>query len=81
MKITQAGKNAEAASNLYHNQYPEKRQPFKDIFGRLRYNLINSGQFQKKRPKQYSANEDRELKEIVVLGAVQNNPKASTRYY
>ena len=29
----QDGENAEAASNLYHNQYPEKRQPFKYIFG------------------------------------------------
>ena len=75
----QAGENAEAASNLYHNQYTERRQPFKDIFGRLRHNPINSGQFEKKRPKQYSANEDRELEEIVVLGAVQNNSKASTR--
>lgn len=75
----QAGENAEAASNLYHERYPERRQPFKDIFGRLRHNLINSGQFERKRPQQYAANRDKELEEIVVLGAVQNNPKTSTR--
>lgn len=75
----QSGENSEAASNLYQQRYPERRQPFQDIFARLRRNLINSGQFEKKRPLNYVANRDRELEEIVVLGAVANNPKTSTR--
>lgn len=75
----QAEENAEAASTLYFERYPERRQPFKDIFARLRHNLINSGQFEKKRPERYTANRDRELEELGILGAVENNPKTSTR--
>lgn len=75
----QSGENADAASNLYHERYPERRQPFRDIFPRLRRNLINCGQFVKKRPERYAANRDRELEEVVVLAAVENNPSTSTR--
>lgn len=75
----QTGENAEAASNLYYERYPERRQPFRDIFARLRRNLIDGGQFEKKRPKLYESNRDKEFDEVVVLGAVENNPKTSTR--
>lgn len=45
----------------------------------MRNNLINSGQFEKRRPATYVANRDRELEELVVLGAIENNAKTSTR--
>ena len=77
--FAETGENIDAASNLYHERYPERRQPFKDIFPRLRHNLITSGQFQKPRPKTYVTNRDKELEEIVVLGSIENNPKTSTR--
>lgn len=40
----QTGKNAKAASNLYYEEYPERKQPFRDIFARLRHNLIDGCQ-------------------------------------
>lgn len=79
MCFIQSGENTEAASNLYYERYPERRQPFRDIFTRLRHNLMNSGQFEKKRPKEYESNRGRELEEIVVLGTLANNPQTSTR--
>ena len=75
----QCGENVDAASNLYFERYPERTQPFKGIFHRLKNNLISSGQFVKKRPNIYNANRDRELEEVAVLGAVEINPKTSTR--
>lgn len=47
----QTGENAKAASNSYHDRYPQERQPSRDIFAKLRHNLINDRQFEKKKPK------------------------------
>lgn len=36
----QIRENAEAANNLYHGRYPERRHPFRDILGRLRHSQM-----------------------------------------
>lgn len=74
-----SNENPDAASLLYLERYPERTQPQKDIFRRLKNNLITCGRFEQERPKNYSSHRDRELEEIVVLGAIENNPQTSTR--
>lgn len=71
---------AQAASNLYFDRYPERRQPFRDMFQRLKNNLCAYGAFAKPHPKTLE-NEirDRELETITVLGEIQNHPKTSLR--
>lgn len=71
-------KNIGDASELYFQRYPERRQPYFDIFTRLENNLINHGSFQKPRPKQYNK-ENNEVDEINTLGFVAINPHASSR--
>ena len=45
----EASKKAGAASNLYYERYPERRQPFRDMFLRLKNYLINGVSSQKLR--------------------------------
>ena len=49
-------------------RYPERRQPFIEIFARLKANLVKHGTFiVRPRPKTYNK-ENRERKEIDILG-------------
>ncbi|KAI4470054.1 protease m14 carboxypeptidase [Holotrichia oblita] len=67
----EAGENEDAAFNIYQDRYAERQPLFRDISSRLKKNLINFGSFQKPRPTQ---NRDKELEEIAVLWAIENNP-------
>lgn len=66
----ESGKNEEVAQNLYFLRYPERQQPFKDIFRRLEHNLKTYGSFTKPRSKTYNK-ENKENEEISVLGFVE----------
>lgn len=66
----ESGRNEEMAQNLYFVRYPERRQPFKDIFRRLEHNLKTYGSFTKPRSKTYNK-ENKENEEISVLGFVE----------
>lgn len=68
----ESGKNEEMAQNLYFVRYPERRQPFKDIFRRLEHNLKTYGSFTMPRSKTYNK-ENKENEEISVLGFVEAN--------
>lgn len=68
------GRNDELAAEMYLDRYPERRQPEKSIFRRLRDNLINNGSFVK--PKGRRRNENNEN---IVLQAVVENPRTSLR--
>lgn len=72
--------DAQAASNLYFDRYPERRHPSRDLFSCLQRNLPTYGAFKKPRPRTYQArNRDRELEEITVLGEIQNRTNLSLR--
>lgn len=59
-------------------RYPERRQPFFEIFARLKANLVEHGSFVHPRPKTYNK-ENRERKEIDVLGYIEATPSSSCR--
>lgn len=76
----ECNEDAQAAGNLYFIRYPERRQPFRDIFSRLQNNIIRYGSFTKPRPKTYNAQtRDRELEEITILGEIENQSNRSLR--
>lgn len=76
----ECNEDAQAAGNLYFARYPERRQPFRDIFTRLQNNIIQHGSFKKPRPKKYNAQiRDKELEEITVLGEIHNQSSRSLR--
>lgn len=70
--------SADIASQTYLTRYPERRQPHKYIFQRLKENLINYGSFTKPRPKNYNI-EDADDATINVIGAVVVDPSTSSR--
>ncbi|KAJ8970934.1 hypothetical protein NQ317_016743, partial [Molorchus minor] len=70
--IIQNNNNSEAACELYINRYPERRQPDKRIFPRLKENLINNGSFKKSRPTKYNIKDAEEVAVNVVAMAVEN---------
>ena len=61
-----------------HIRYPERRQPFPDIFARLKTNVVEHGSFIQPRPKTY-VKEDRERQEIDVLGYIEATPSSSCK--
>lgn len=70
--------NEDAASQDYLNSFPERSQPHKSIFERLKNNLIEHGSFTKKRPKKYNIH-DEENSVLSVIGTVSANPNISSR--
>lgn len=69
------GRNDERAAEMYSNKYPERRQPNRCLFRRLRNNLMNYGTFVKtKRDRHFDEN-----KENMVLQAVVEQPRNSLR--
>jgi Helix-turn-helix domain (DUF4817) len=78
----ESNKNSNAAGDLYFNRYPERRQPFRNMFGKLQHNLRNYGSFAKPRTNiniNQETQDERELKEITVLGTIPDNGKTSIR--
>ena len=59
-------------------RYPERRQPFFEIFARLKANLVEHGSFVYPRPRTYDK-ENRKRKEIDVLGYIEATPSSSCR--
>lgn len=70
--------NSEIASELYLNRYPERRQPCKTIFNRLKQNLVDGGSFTKRRPKKYNIG-NAEQTNIGVVAMAVANPAISSR--
>lgn len=64
-----ANENANAASELYFNTYPERHQPDSRIFQSLKNNLIQYGSFKRPRPRNYNI-EENEIQELNVIGEV-----------
>jgi len=75
--FNQSNNNPEIASENYLLRYPERRQPHKSIFNRLKKNLINYGSFKKARSETYTIEHKEET--INVLGMVAANPSTSSR--
>src|SRR5579872_7232922 len=74
----ESNNNSDIASETYFNRYPERRQPRKSIFVRLKENLINHGTFSQPRPKNYNI-EDAEVAAINVIGMAVADPSISSR--
>lgn len=70
--------NCDNASELYFNRYPERRQPHKSIFAKLKENIINHGSFNKPRPKNYDIT-DADESAVNVMGCVVANHSISSR--
>lgn len=76
----ESNEDAQAASNLYFERFPHRRQPFRDIFSRLKNNLCEHGSFTKPKAKTLESRiRDRELEHITVLGEIQNRSDTSLR--
>lgn len=76
----EANENIALSLRMYHDRYPERRQPSGKIFSRLKQNLISHGSFTKPRPKTYrNLMIDKELEELTVLGEINLFPNTSTR--
>lgn len=74
----QSNNNCDIASEIYLNHYPERRQPNKTIFKRLKENLIHCGSFNKPRPKKYNI-EDAEETSMTVIAMAVAYPSISSR--
>lgn len=71
-----ANRNADTASQNYHIEFPERRQPHKTYFRRLVLNLLNHGSFVQRRS---SYNKENNERNAVVAQFVENNPYGSVR--
>lgn len=74
-----SNENCHDAGELYLQRYPERQQPYMDIYPRIKRNLITYGAFSKPRVKIYDVRRDKELEELGVLGELNNNNTTSIR--
>ena len=74
-----ANENTQAASELYLNTFPERRQPDKRIFQTLKNNLVSFGTFTKPRVKKCNLNEEKEIQQLNVIGEILDQPNTSSR--
>lgn len=70
--------DADAACASYEQLYPERQQPDKRIFNRLKDNLINHGSFEQCRSKKYNKN-NAEDDEVDIISMAVANPLISSR--
>ncbi|KAF5298619.1 hypothetical protein FQR65_LT09715 [Abscondita terminalis] len=71
-------KDLNLSQNRYLGLYPERPQPDKRTFSRLKTNLIQHGSISKPKPKSYMK-ENKDDEEITVLGSTEANHNISTR--
>lgn len=74
-----ANENSQAASELYFNTFPERRQPDNRMFQTLKSNLINYGSFKKSRARHNNLNQENEIQQLNVIGEVLDHPNTSSR--
>lgn len=74
-----SNENSDAASELYLNRYPERRQPDRRIFQVLKSNLSNYGSFTKPRSKNYVVDAEMEIQELNIIGTILDHPNTSHR--
>lgn len=61
----QQNRNSTAASAIYFQEFPERQQPHRTLFGLLDKNLVEYGSFEKPRAKYGTRITDEEINRVI----------------